>query len=84
MDWLWRIVIVSILGGIFISACLGSLLLLSIVILAFISIDFILDLKDERVKRENHILSQIIDKETGKSIIARNENKLNGKEGVES
>ena len=57
MIWLWRIVIIAFAGWLIASAYFGSFLMLSIVIIALIAIEFILDLNDERMEREKLILS---------------------------
>ncbi|MDD2462430.1 MAG: hypothetical protein PHI97_00370 [Desulfobulbus sp.] len=69
MIWLWRIVIIAFAGWLIASAYFGSFLMLSIVIIALIAIEYILDLNDERMEREKLILSQKNDQQNIKSIV---------------
>ena len=69
MIWLWRIVIIAFAGWLIASAYFGSFLMLSIVIIALIAIEYILDLNDERMRREKLILSQKNDQQNIKLIV---------------
>jgi hypothetical protein len=69
MIWLWRIVIIAFAGWLIASAYFGSFLMLSIVIIALIAIEYILDLNDERMEREKLILSQKNDQQNIKLIV---------------